>query len=129
MPSKYTCIDCGRIKNGYKILRCASCAVKSRIKRKENETKEEYYMSWFRHKEYGLEYGEFENWFMVQHGKCAICKQNLVLNTKTRKNRACLDHDHKTGKIRGILCHTCNIGLGMFQDDPALLKKAAEWVL
>jgi len=49
---------------------------------------------------------------------CGICKG------KTRG----IDHDHKTGKIRGSLCQTCNVGIGMFKDSPILLRKAIRYL-
>ena len=39
-----------------------------------------------------------------------------------------IDHDHKTGKIRSILCNKCNVGLGMFNDDTAVLRRAAKYI-
>jgi hypothetical protein len=39
-----------------------------------------------------------------------------------------VDHDHETGAIRGILCIDCNRALGMFRDDPRLLRKAAKYL-
>lgn len=53
-------------------------------------------------------------------GRCVICKR------KVDTLRA--DHDHTTGATRGALCHHCNTGLGMFQDDPVLLMKAATYL-
>ena len=49
---------------------------------------------------------------------CAIC------GAKPKGRRLAVDHDHKTGKVRGLLCMFCNTGLGKFRDDPKLLKKA-----
>ena len=53
-------------------------------------------------------------WVNSPH-ECAVCGKTSRLQ---------VDHDHSTGKIRGILCPTCNRGLGMFYDDPVLLEKA-----
>ncbi len=39
-----------------------------------------------------------------------------------------LDHDHKTGKFRGMLCRNCNVALGKFKDSPAILEKAIEYL-
>jgi len=55
-----------------------------------------------------------------QNGKCAICGQSGL--------RLVIDHDHASGKIRGLLCNSCNIGLGQFNDDPTMLRKAADYV-
>lgn len=42
--------------------------------------------------------------------------------------RMCIDHNHETNKIRGVLCNLCNRGLGYFQDSPLLLRKAAAYL-
>lgn len=55
----------------------------------------------------------------TQGGTCAIC----VSATPTH-----LDHDHETGRIRGVLCIPCNNGLGLFRDNPAALRRAAEYL-
>lgn len=52
-------------------------------------------------------------------GCCMICHQ---------PERLVIDHNHDTGEMRGLLCYTHNAGLGMFQDDPALLDKAATYL-
>ena len=51
--------------------------------------------------------------------KCVICGSNEKL---------VVDHDHKTNKIRGMLCNHCNFGLGHFKDDPMLLEFAAQYL-
>ena len=52
-----------------------------------------------------------------QERKCAICSTPILLD-------APIDHDHETGKVRGLLCHKCNRGLGQFEDSLVLLQKA-----
>jgi len=54
-------------------------------------------------------------------GKCEICGAEP-------ERALCLDHDHQTGMIRGLLCRDCNIGIGMFSDDPKRLKAAARYL-
>jgi hypothetical protein len=54
---------------------------------------------------------------------CFICKA-----PKTSTNKLGVDHSHKKGTVRGVLCRSCNTGLGCFKDDPTLLRKAADYV-
>jgi hypothetical protein len=53
--------------------------------------------------------------------KCAICRTAF-------RGVPCVDHNHETGAIRGLLCDPCNLGLGSFKDDPVRLKAAAKYV-
>lgn len=63
-----------------------------------------------------------------QDNKCAICK-NLETRTHNGKVRnLSVDHCHKTGKVRGLLCCRCNITIGRFEDDEDLLEKASEYL-
>jgi hypothetical protein len=64
---------------------------------------------------YGLEPWQVKKILEAQGGVCAICKKE--------PKRACVDHDHKTGKVRGILCHQCNIKLP-FVEDSSFRKSA-----
>jgi hypothetical protein len=56
-----------------------------------------------------------------QGGVCAICKT-------PPKRLLSVDHDHDTGAVRGLLCSTCNSGLGHFKDDPLRMRSAAEYI-
>jgi hypothetical protein len=60
--------------------------------------------------------------------RCPICDRGEaeLKNKNNKKNKTvwCLDHDHETDKFRGYICHSCNRALGMFQDDPIILRKA-----
>ena len=60
---------------------------------------------------YGITQAEYESLFAAQSGACAICQKVFTADI-----RACIDHDHATGKVRGILCYGCNMGLGKFGD-------------
>lgn len=57
-------------------------------------------------------------------GLCTICRRPA-----NGRGRLVLDHDHETGSLRGILCSTCNVGLGNFRDNPAVLIAAAEYLI
>lgn len=60
---------------------------------------------------------------------CAICKTHLCYDTGIKgKDTPSIDHDHKTGKIRGIVCMGCNIGLGMFKDSIESLRAAINYL-
>lgn len=61
--------------------------------------------------------------YKKQNNKCAICNRELDINVKV-----CIDHDHNKNIVRGLLCATCNGGLGMFKDDIKLLQKAITYL-
>ena len=66
----------------------------------------------------------------AQGGRCAICRQPETHRDRSGSVQPLgVDHDHRTGKVRGLLCHSCNTALGYFRDDPALLTAAAEYVM
>jgi hypothetical protein len=56
-----------------------------------------------------------------------ICKDQFILGKKNKKS-PCIDHDHKSGKIRGILCDKCNRMLGFANDSYNILIQAAEYL-
>lgn len=76
-------------------------------------------------KMYGISLNGFMALLESQHGMCAICAREIG----DGGNELHVDHDHKSGRVRGILCGRCNRGIGQFNDDPALLKKALDYLL
>lgn len=72
---------------------------------------------------YGITVTEYERLFNEQNGVCAICgKDNGQI-------ALCIDHDHATNEVRGLLCNLCNRGIGLFNDNPNLLDKAKQYVI
>jgi len=59
-----------------------------------------------------------------QQGQCAICECDLTWDSRLTH----VDHDHATNKVRGLLCSTCNQGLGSFRDSIAMLEKAVQYL-
>lgn len=82
-------------------------------------------------KKYGISLDDFNFLWVIFKGKCGICDIDLKA-TENRKGQSldvvAVDHDHKTGKIRGLLCNGCNKGLGLFKDSIPNLEKAKEWL-
>lgn len=67
---------------------------------------------------YGISLEEYNRLFEQYNYECCICGNVAV----------CLDHNHITGEIRGILCHPCNQAIGLLRDSPDLLRKAATYL-
>ena len=74
---------------------------------------------------YGLSLEDYEKMLFLQGYACAICRTK---DWRGRGKRPCVDHDHKTGKVRGLLCSNCNTGLGMFNDNYDVLKQALAYI-
>lgn len=75
---------------------------------------------------YGITVDEFNVMLASQGGRCAICGRPDSGKLDSGMN---VDHSHESGKVRGILCHYCNVGLGNFQDNPEILLSAADYLL
>lgn len=74
---------------------------------------------------YGINLSDYQAMLSEQGGACAICRGT---EPKDGRNYFHVDHCHATGKVRGLLCGTCNRGLGFFYDDPTLLAKAQTYL-
>jgi recombination endonuclease VII len=70
---------------------------------------------------YGLTIEQYNTLLTEQKGRCALCK-------KTSTRRLCVDHCHRTGLVRRLLCHKCNSALGFLNDDARLLRGGASYV-
>jgi hypothetical protein len=79
--------------------------------------------NWRLRKRYGLSVEEVQSMYESQHGRCAICFTEIM-----GRNRH-IDHDHLTGKVRGILCQKCNMGLGSFDDNQIKLQAAINYLI
>lgn len=75
-------------------------------------------------KKYGITIEDYDRMLESQNGRCTIC------GTKTPGGSGCfhIDHDHETNQVRALLCSKCNQALGLFQDDPTICLKAAEYL-
>ena len=69
---------------------------------------------------YGLTIQQLEILWKQSKGLCAICSQ---------PNPVCIDHDHNTKKVRGLLCKKCNTGIGMLRDDRLMLARALAYLV
>lgn len=68
---------------------------------------------------YGLTAEEYETLRAAQENRCAICKKE-----PHNRRRLHVDHCHTTGKVRALLCHYCNVGIGALREDPEIFRQA-----
>jgi len=78
-------------------------------------------------RKYGLTLDKHKQLLCKQKGRCAICGSNSR-GMQHSNNRLCIDHDKDTGKVRGLLCGGCNVGLGHFQHSIEFLRRAIEYL-
>ncbi len=105
---------------------CALCDKKrQKVSRDKHSRVRPYDSSGYKYHikaKYGISLDTYEALLQVQNYVCAICGGN-------GKNRLSVDHDHATGKIRGLLCRACNVGIGNLRDSIDIIEKAKLYLI
>lgn len=127
-------------KRYYSVCKECTCG-KSNIRRAEerdaglnieiNRDNYRKYRKWRKLKSvYGITKEQYEAMVLQQENKCAICKKEEKEKDGQRGTTLNLsvDHDHKTGKVRGLLCRQCNIGIGRLQESVEVLQSAIDYL-
>lgn len=83
--------------------------------------------AWLKRK-YNLTCEEYDEMFAAQKGVCAICKLPDDTKGNGKNGLLCVDHDHKTGVIRALLCDRCNRAIGLMKENPERLREAAAYL-
>jgi hypothetical protein len=76
-------------------------------------------------RQYGMSSADLDRMLATQGGRCAVCREAFG---HTRLNRPNVDHDHVTGRVRGLLCLKCNTGIGHLGDSVSSVAKAAAYL-
>lgn len=105
---------------------CKECTCKTTLEKqkaepsKANAASRKYKLK----RDFGLTPQQYEDMLVAQNYRCAMCGTDRPGG----RGRFPVDHCHATGKVRGLLCNLCNVGLGAFQDDIDLMQKAIDYV-
>lgn len=79
-------------------------------------------------KKYKITQADYDAMLLEQDGLCAICQRPETETRKGTLKRLAIDHCHVTGRVRGLLCSSCNHAIGKLKDDPALVRRALEYL-
>lgn len=109
-----------KIRAGKEKFCCKECYDK--YKKEHSYNPKERNILYQKKSKYGLTEPEYKNLFQTQGNKCLICGDSF------ESTKAFVDHDHKTGKVRGLLCTRCNTLLGMSRDNPDILVNAIKYL-
>jgi hypothetical protein len=114
---------------------CKVCIASLNLQRYHTKlsTKEAHYKAHRKHslKKYGLTPEGYDELLHLQDGVCLICRQTEtreMIKNRESENLLVVDHCHTSGKVRGLLCHSCNAGLGHFKDRTDLLFAAIKYL-
>lgn len=97
----------------------------SRLKYKRTNKYKQYQRLKYRQSRYRLSIKDFNKLLTQQDSRCKICSKEF---DKTDMHDTCIDHDHITNSIRGLLCRKCNVALGMFNDSVINLVNAIKYL-
>jgi hypothetical protein len=134
MPAEKPCSKCGETKLAAEfyarqniegkrgsrgVLLSPRCRPCTRIDFAENYQRRKLHIQMLK---YGISSEDYADMNERQQGKCAICGK--LPGDRNHHTRLDVDHDHKTKRVRGLLCNSCNKALGLLYDDPKLLASA-----
>lgn len=97
------------------LLRPSDCKLCRKQRVKEHGQLQSYYT-----RNYGMTKAQWMDLFDSQKGACAICGKHQSELSK----KLCVDHDHVSGRVRGLICTPCNLIVGNAMDDPSILQRA-----
>lgn len=128
-PKVMVCSGCGRDYTGGRRKYCSDdCAVTGRAQKKQVTNaeidpfrKRGYYLK----RAYGMTHERFDSLLSSQGGVCAICREAAPRGESRQWH---VDHDHVTGRVRGLLCRNCNVGLRCFRDSVSGLENAVQYL-
>lgn len=121
----YTCLTCGlsferTVTPGNLKRRCDEC-----VRAAYNERSRPKYRPYDLGRRYGITPDDYDRMLAEQGGLCAICRQP----ERSNRNRSlAVDHNHRTGLVRGLLCSHCNRAIGLLADDPTRLIRALAYL-
>lgn len=101
------------------------------VRNSVDRARQKYVRDHLLNRRYGLSSGDYERLVEAQEGRCAICGRTPEEADFRRRGQVlvlCIDHCHDSGEIRGLLCGHCNSLVGHADDDPAILRAAADYV-
>lgn len=104
---------------------CRTC-VNAKIRKQYYDSKQHRNLKYL--SRYGITLEEVEAMAIKQNSLCPICDKECGFLMGNRANAFVVDHCHDTGKIRGLICSTCNRAMGFMRDNPELLRKAAAYL-
>jgi hypothetical protein len=90
-------------------------------KQNKKRKKENYFL-----RKYNLTLEQYQQMLQDQHNKCCIC--GIEFDDSRMRTRPCVDHCHKTKKVRSILCSNCNSAIGLLREDTFILKRTIKYL-
>ncbi|MEU6543923.1 endonuclease VII domain-containing protein [Streptomyces sp. NPDC046859] len=112
--------DCSRCGQGVPIRIGKGRGNECKTQHNASKNKEITRKRWYKYK-YGVTFSERERMAEEQHHTCPVCR--------TVTDQLVVDHCHSTGRVRGLLCHHCNLAIGFLRDNPATAVAAAVYLL
>ena len=106
--------------------KCKVCLCEEQVKKREDDpfAFRKIRQDSSRKCKYGISYEQFQAMWIGQGGSCDICRKPLEFGNGGHA----VDHNHDTGKVRGLLCGKCNTAIGLFNDNPSFLDAAASYL-